>query len=30
MAGIIAGQGGKALIVNGVSDHAHILCRLRS
>jgi REP element-mobilizing transposase RayT len=30
MAGIITNQGGKALIVNGVSDHVHILCRLRS
>ena len=30
MAGIIGQLGGSALIINGVSDHVHILCRLRS
>ena len=30
MAGIIARLGGKALIINGVSDHVHVLCRLKS
>jgi REP element-mobilizing transposase RayT len=30
MSGIIANYGGKALIVNGVTDHVHLLCRLRS
>lgn len=30
MAGIIEGVGGKALIINGVLDHVHVLCRLKS
>lgn len=30
MAGIVSQQGGKALIINGVSDHVHLLCRLKS
>lgn len=30
LAGIIENLGGKALIVNGVSDHVHVLCRLKS
>ncbi len=30
IAGVISNFGGKALIVNGVSDHVHILCRLKS
>jgi putative transposase len=30
IAGIIANHGGAALIINGVSDHIHILCRLKS
>jgi REP element-mobilizing transposase RayT len=30
MAGIIANHGGFALTVNGVADHVHILCRLRT
>jgi len=30
MSGIVTNLGGNALIINGVSDHVHILCRLRS
>jgi REP element-mobilizing transposase RayT len=30
MAGIIANQAGMALIINGVADHVHVLCRLKS
>ncbi|MDK2971108.1 MAG: REP-associated tyrosine transposase [Candidatus Sumerlaeota bacterium] len=30
MSGIIANHGGSALLINGVADHVHILCQLRS
>ena len=30
MGGIIANLGGTPMILNGTSDHVHILCRLRS
>jgi putative transposase len=30
MSGIIANNGGESYIINGVEDHVHILCRLKS
>lgn len=30
ISGIISNLGGKALIINGVADHIHILCQLRT
>jgi len=30
MSGIVSQHGGKALIINGVADHVHILCQLKS
>ena len=30
MAGIISNHGGNPIIINGVEDHVHILCQLKS